>query len=308
MLKFMKPISPITIIFFLLLHAPGQIFSQSNLLEAFNPGFESSFTNWGGAGFTNASIDTTNSNEGVRSAKHSANTASGFNVIVNTGATIAATPGRAYQLSIMTRQTLAGGAALLGLCELNSSMMTTRYTWKTVSNSTNWHSEYLTVVPRVDTAYLRIYLQVSPSATAGAAWWDSCRLIAVNPTPLTPATTNPFTDNTNLQIDIAPLPVSVFTRGGTTISPEVMVPAVNFGTLLVGGSFTWKIVATPTGPSGTPILQGEFPISKTGLWAWTINLNASSSLFPSGNYLLMINAESQDHAVTRISTRPFFIQ
>ncbi len=281
--------------------------AQTNLVGAFNPGYESNFTGWGGSGFANASIDTVNPGEGIRAAKLAASSGNNWNTLVNTAGTIQTVPGRSYQLSALTRQNLVGGTASLGFCELNSSMVATHYLWKVVSNSTNWHSEYLTLNPRSDTSYLRIYLIVSSSATSGFVWWDNFRAIEVSPTAMT-SVTSPFVDDTTAAIDVAPLPVSTFTRAGLTISPTAMVPAVKFGNLLVGGTLSWKVVTEASGPSGTAILQGASAISHSGPWGWTIDLNSAASSLTPGNYLLVINAVNRDQTITRDVSKLFTIQ
>lgn len=287
-----------------------RLLAQTNLVGNLNPGFESGLTGWGGSGFANVSLDTVNAGQGGQSAKHSASPGNTWNTLVNT-AMIPVTTGKIYQLSVSTRRTLVGGTASFGLNELNSSQISTAYLWKATSSGTSWHSESLTLTPRSDTRYIRIYLIVDTNATSGAAWWDNCRLVELDPNGLTAATTNPFSDPSdlsNLVLDIAPLPVSTFTRNGTSISPPSLVPSVKIGTLLVGGTLSWKVVTAASGPSGTAILQDSTVVSATGLFAWTLDLDASVSSLPAGNYLLVINANSRDQTITRTSSRPFTIQ
>lgn len=293
------------VICWLLLFGCEGLFAQTNLLDNYNPGFESGLGLWNGSGFQTVSVDTGNPGEGTTSAKQPATPGGPWNTLVNT-AIIPVASGKSYVLSVLTRHNLAGGNALFALAELNSSKVVTRYQWKTTSNSSSWHSESLILTPQATTSYLKVYFQVDANASSGAAWWDGCRLYEVNSTSMTTATTNPFTDDSNAAADIAPLPVSTFTKSGSTVTPSALVPAVNIGTLMVGGTLSWKVVAATAGPNGTAILEDYMIMSETGLYAWTVDLQAAS--LPVGKYLLVIDLESRDGTILRKASKPFSIQ
>jgi len=288
----------------------AKLSAQTNLVGTYNPGFESGLTGWGGSGLASVSIDTANPGQGAQSAKQSASPGNTWNTLVNT-AMIPVTAGKVYQLSVSTQRNLVGGTASFGLNELNASQVSTAYTWKVTTPAYPWHMESLTLTPRSDTRYIRIYFITDSNATSGAVWWDNCRLTELNASGLTTATTNRFsdtTDLTNLLLDIAPLPNATFTRSGSTITPAALVPSANIGTLLVGGTLSWKVVTAASGASGTAILQDSTVVSSTGIFAWTLNLNAAAASLPVGNYLLVVNANSRDQTITRTSSRPFTIQ
>jgi len=283
----------------------GDLLAQTNLLDSFNPGFESGLGLWNGSGFQTVSTDTGNPGEQTTSAKHPATPGGPWNSLVNT-AIIPVTPGKSYVLSVLTRRNLVGGNASFALAELNSSKVVTRYEWKTTSNSSSWHSESVTLTPQSTTSYLKVYFLVDGTATSGAAWWDGCRLYEVNSTAMVAAATNPFTDDSNAAADIAPLPVSTFTKSGSTVTPSALVPAVNIGTLMVGGTLSWKVVAATDGPDGNGILEDYMIMTETGLYAWTVDLQASA--LPVGSYLLVIDLENRDRTLLRKASKPFSIQ
>lgn len=291
---------------FALLVSSPFLLAQTNLIDAQNPGFESGLASWGGSGFANASVDLSNPGQGVQSAKLNANSATAYNTLVGPLVTLPTLPGKSYILSILTRQNLVGGNASFALNELNASKVSTRYVWKTVTPSTIWRPEFIVITPGVDTKYLRIYFKVDSGSTTGSAWWDNCRLFAVNSSSLTPAVVDPFSNSglDNVSVNIAPLPVTSFSWNGSTFSPSALVPSVQVGTLLVGGNLSWQVSAAG---NSAPIFQSSMKITRTGLMAWTVDLKSISPTLSPGRYDLIINAASRDGVVTRRVVKRFNI-
>lgn len=291
---------------FALLFSSSFLLAQTNLIEAQNPGFESGLALWGGSGFANTSADSSNPGQGAQSAKLNANSATAYNTLVGPLITLPTLPGKSYILSVLTKQNLVGGNASFALNELNASKASIRYVWKTVTPSASWHPEFLVITPGSDTKYLRIYFKVDSGSTTGSAWWDNCRLFAVNSGSLTPAAVDPFSNSGlhNVSVNIAPLPVTTFSWNGSTFSPSALVPSVQVGTLLVGGNLSWQISAAG---STIPIFQNAMMISRTGLIAWTVDLKSISPTLPPGRYDLIINAASRDGMVIKRSAKRFNI-
>lgn len=267
-----------------------------NLVGSYNPGFESGLVYWAGSGFANASVDGTNPGAGSWSARQAADPGNAWNVLVNSGGTMPIVAGNCYVLSAMSRNNLVGGTASLGLNELNSSQVSTAYTWRTTSSSSVWHIEYLTLVPRTDTAYLRIYLWLGSSVTSGSAWWDSLHLDTFP---------NPFATDANASVQIS-VPDLVFNVSGTTLSPASLTPIAKLGQSLVGGNIAWKITRETDGVNGAPVLQGDYAITQAGNWQWTISMSQLASA-GAARYFLTATTTTVDGSEVGVITKPLAV-
>lgn len=267
-----------------------------NLLSLYNPGFETGLTNWGGTGFSNASIDLTNPGQGSKSAKLIADPGNSWNVLVGTGGTLTIVPGSAYVLTALARQDLVGGFASLGFNELNASYVSTRYTWQSMLDSPDWNTQFMSIVPASDSAYLRVYLWVSRNVISGASWWDGIRIDRIP---------DPFADDTNTSLQVS-LPHVAFDYNGSLISPATLSPIVKLGTNFSGGVLNWRLIKEADGIDGTPVLQDTQAIPQSGNWQWDINLNVIAPLGPS-RYLLTTTAVTADGSETASITKPIAV-
>ena len=268
----------------------------TNLIGSYNPGFESGLVYWTGSGIANGSPDGTNPGADSWSCKQAADPGNTWNVLVNSAGTVQITPGNCYVVSALCRNTLAGGVAQLGLNELNSSQVSTAYTWRTTASSANWHLEYLTLLPRTDTASIRVYLWLGSSVTSGAAWWDN---IHVDTFP------NPFTTDANAFTQIS-VPNLVFNYSGTTISPSTLTPVVKLGLRLVGGNVAWKITREIDGINGTPQLQGAYAITQAGNWQWSIDMSQLAAQ-GANRYYLTTTTTTLDGSEVGVITKPLSV-
>lgn len=277
-----------------------------NIAVNYNSQFESGYINWAGNGV----IDTGNPGKGSKSAKLSAAPGNAWNTIQEaSNILIPVRQGISYQITCLSRQSLKNGGAYLGVRQMSNPTTSISYTWKEVADLPNWHPEYLTITPVSNTRYLQIYFMTDVSATEGAIWWDNINVFEINSSPLVPVVNDPFVDEAEVFVELAPLSPSSFVKNGATIAPPTLVPAAKIGDRLVGGSLSWKVVRQTSEANPVPIIEGNSAkLTMAEPFLWTIDLNAVGGSLVPGNYLLVVDVRNSDATLTRSMTRSFLIQ
>lgn len=269
------------------------LFAQLNLMDNYNPDFESGYNSWSGNGV----IDTVNPGQGTHSIRLPADPGNVWNTIkMDQSSMIPVQDGKLYHLSVLGRQTLIGGNLQFGIRQMDGSKNSIQYDWGLVSNSTMWQRQDLTISPTAATEYLQVFLWADDTAQSGAAWMDDVRVEMWD---------NPFVDDSDSFMEVAPLNSLVYTLNGSTLTPGSINCAIKAGSSLAGGIISWKLLREAD-PNGAAIVSDAYAVPNEGLWSWTVNLNQTSSLTV-GRYLLITTGTGPDGADTQTIVKPIAV-